>query len=145
MVSLSAAWYNKNMNDEELMTPGHYYGDIVRKLFLAGAIIVILVYPFFSSLEVPSPFIPAGSVFMITAIVLLAILAGLTSWRGRWTAALDVAVSLFEVVFFEDHAITFVKTPPIWIFLTDQLLALIFITALYFSVRNLRGMLSRKR
>lgn len=138
-------WYNKSMNDNGLMTPRHYYGDIVRKLFLAGAIIVILVYPFFNSLAPASPSLLTGSVFMIIAIVLLAVLAGLTSWRGPWTVALDIAVSIFELVFFENHAIAFVKTPPIWIFLTDQLLALIFITALYFSVRTLREMLSRER
>ena len=111
----------------------HYYGDTVRKLFLAGAIVMILTYPFFS------PFVPQSPAFMIIAIVLLAVMAGTTSPKQHWMAAVDIAVSLFAVVFFENHAITFVRTPLTWIFLTDQLLVLIFIIALYLSVKTCRS------
>jgi hypothetical protein len=119
------------------MPPEHYYGDIVRRLFLAGAIVMVLAYPYFS------PFLPQGPAFMMIAIVLLAVMAGSTNPKERWTAAVDSIVSLFAVVFFENHAITFVRTPLTWIFLTDQLLVLIFIIALYFSVKTFRGMLHR--
>jgi hypothetical protein len=108
------------------------YGDTVRKLFLMGAIVMIITYPSFSSV------VPETTTSMIGAIVLLSILAGLTDWRGYWTAILDVLVSISAVAVFEDHAVVFAKTSMGWIFLTDQFLVIIFIIAVYFSVRALR-------
>ncbi|HUC31588.1 MAG TPA: hypothetical protein VMR99_02800 [Candidatus Paceibacterota bacterium] len=116
----------------------HYYDTIVRKLFLAGAIVLILTYPFFS------PLLPERPAFILIGIVLLSVMAGLTNPKQRWTSLIDIAVSLFAVVYFENHAIIFVRNPSLfWIFMTDQLLVLIFIVALYFSVKTFWEMSSR--
>lgn len=98
---------------------------------------MVLTYPFFKS------YLPQSPAFMTVAIVLLAVMAGLTSPKQRWTAGVDVVVSLWAVLFFEAHAIMFAQTPQTLIFLTDQVLVVIFVTALYFSIKAFWGMLTQ--
>ncbi len=110
---------------------------VVRRLFLAGAIVMILTYPFFRQ------YLPQSPTFMTIAIVLLAVMAGLTGPKQRWAAGMDIVISLWAIVFFESHAIMFSQTPLVAIFITDQILVLIFLAATYFSVKNFWRMLNR--
>ncbi len=107
-----------------------YYGDVVRKLFVAGAVIMLLTYPYFSTV------LPQSSSIMILGIVILAILAGLTKPKRHWTIATDIIVSFVALIYFENHAIEFAKTNLTALFVTDQALTIIFIVALYFGAKT---------
>ena len=116
------------------MKPQHYYGSIVRKLFVLAAVLTFLIYPFFS------PFLPQQPALMIFAVAVLAIMAGLTSQRDRLVIVIDIIISILAIIFFENHAIVYVKLLPRGIFVADQILTFIFFFALYYSVKTLRGM-----
>ena len=120
------------------MNPQHYYGSIVRKLFVLAAVLTFLIYPFFS------PFLPQHPALMIFAVALLAVMAGLTSQRDRMVIIIDIIISFLAIIFFENHAIAYVKLLPRGIFVADQIMTFIFFFALYFSVKTLRGMSSDK-
>ena len=105
----------------------------VSKLFLGAAIIMILTYPGFRI------FLPQYPTFMMGSIAILSVIAGLANFKNRFISILDIIISLFAIVFFEDHAIMFARNANlIGIFLTDQVLVVIFVIALYFSVKSLR-------
>jgi len=107
--------------------------NTVSKLFLGASIIMILTYPGFKI------FLPQYPTIMIGSIAILSVLAGLTNFKNRFISILDIIISLFAIGFFEDHAIMFARNSNlIGIFLTDQILVLIFVIALYFSVKSLR-------
>ena len=73
----------------------HYYGDIIRKLFMAAALTMALTLPFFAHI-IPGPL--AASIFAITV---LAIVAGLTNPQHFWVSLLDAGVAIFGVGIFE--------------------------------------------
>src|SRR3989338_4864476 len=64
----------------------HYYGDLVRKLFLAGGIIMIFGLPFMKDLFDLPIYIP------LMAILVLAYLAGLTSPRQHLVTWFNLGV-----------------------------------------------------
>ncbi len=107
--------------------------NIVSKLFLAAAIIMLLSYPGFKI------FLPQYPIFMIGAITLLSVMAGLTNLKGKWLALINIVISIIAIIYFESHAIMFVRVPNlIGIFLIDEILTLIFVLALYFSIKTFR-------
>ena len=117
----------------------HYYGDIVRRLLIVGAIIMLLIAPYeyaHRALSIP---------FFSTALFAIAMvfLAGFTNPRHRWTILFDTIVSaclclIFAYLAFSYYTLVERILDPI--FLVRQLLALIFLIALYFSSKSLRGM-----
>lgn len=102
----------------------HYYGDIVRKLFLAAGVIMLVSLP---------------ATISLLAVLAVTIVAGLTNPRQMWVMWLNAAVSLAGIVAFEYHAILSSGTDPAWLFVVDQVLALLFFFALYYSIKTLRG------
>ena len=112
------------------METENYYGDIVRKLFFAGALVMLLTYPYFSLS------LPQSPAVMVIGIVLLCVLAGLTKPERHWTIATDIIASLFFLIYFENHAIEYAKTNLTSLFFTDQILTVIFIIALYFAAKT---------
>ena len=110
-----------------------YNKNIVSKLFLGAAIIILLTYPGFKI------FLPQYQIFMVGAVAILSIMAGLTNKKSKFIIFIDILVSLFGITFYEDHAIMFARNSNlVGIFLTDQVLVVIFVIALYFSVKSLR-------
>jgi len=112
----------------------HYYGDLVRKLFLAGGVIMIFGLPFMKNLFNLPIYIP------LTAILVLAYLAGLTSPRQHLVTWFNLAVATIAFVVFEIYAVRLFKSSDAFWFVANQLEALIFLTALYFSTKTLRAM-----
>lgn len=113
----------------------HYYGDKVRQLFIAGAIIMAVFLPFFGH-EIPS----VASV-SIVAILVLGVAAGLTSPKRRLTSLLDVLISLGAVVVFERVALEVYNLAGLNLFFViNQALAIIFLVALYYATKTMRGM-----
>ena len=114
----------------------HYYGDTVRKFFLAAGLVMLLAA--LRDQEFLSLYLFVG----VVAVLALTVLAGLTSPQTRKVMVTDGAVSGFMFLLFEYLAVSaYVGTQNFLgeLFLLRQLLAVIFLAALYFSTKTLRG------
>ncbi len=124
----------------DLNQGGRYHGTFVRKLFLAGAIIMLLTLP---SLN---PLLPVPAFVSVMAILVIGFIAGLTNPKQTSVTALNTIVAAIAFVVFEYYAIDSIRlmqaTPELfWI---NQLLAINFFVAMYYSSKTLRGMLLNK-
>lgn len=119
------------------MFPSHYYGDNVRKLFVAGAIIMLIALPFFEEL------ISVPNFYYILGMIILGLIAGFTNPAQRWVVLLNLAISVFAIYFFENEAVSSFKNCGTgkwtWYFFTNQILAIIFLAALYYAAKTERG------
>ena len=117
----------------------HYYGDIVRRLFIAIALTVTVASPFVVSL------LPV-SAFAVSLIVLaLILLAGLTNPLQRWIIATDFVVSAIGVYSFvyvsvASYAAVGLSNTHLVFFIVNHLVALLFAFALYYSSKSFRGL-----
>lgn len=113
----------------------HYYGRIVRRLFVVGAVIMAATLPFFSD-KIYEPLS-----LSILVIVVISIVAGFNSPRYYWSVILDVLISAAAAMIFEYYAVNAYRDfRPINFFWANQLLMLTFLVALYFSIKTLREM-----
>lgn len=115
----------------------HYYGDIVRRIFVGAAIIMIITTPFVIQL-LPVPLI----VTVFAALVLIAI-AALTSPTEAWSAELNVLTSVVAFVLFQYQANKNYldldgSVIRVVLFVVNELLALLFLVALYYSGKTFR-------
>ena len=119
------------------LPPAHYYGDIVRRLFLLGGAIMLLSYPFFETLTS----VPVWGVTIF--ILVISIVAGLQSPRYRWSAIINTGIATFAFCSFEYKAASFYLSDRYWdhpfFFWANQFLALIFFFAVYFSIKSTRA------
>lgn len=113
----------------------HYYGDLVRKLFMFAAIVMIVGLPFVYQ-NIPMPFI-----LSLGGIVVLGIFAGLTNPKQVWVMALNFFIALACSIIFEIFAVRAFADQVDFFFIINQLLALVFLFALYYSTKSLRGKL----
>lgn len=113
----------------------HYYGDLVRKLFLFGAVIMIVGLPFALN------FLQLSLWQSLVAIVVLGLFAGLTTPSQTWVAIADLGISAVGLVYFEYYAVRAFETYRWGIFGINQLLGVVFVVALYYSTKSLRGAL----
>ncbi|MBI1833548.1 MAG: hypothetical protein HYR90_01855 [Candidatus Andersenbacteria bacterium] len=113
----------------------HYYGDTVRRLFVAAGIVILVALPFFNDV------LPVPTFISLLALLVVNIVAGLTNPMQRWIMFFDVIVSILALLSFEYHAISRYNDIPLALFATDQLLTIIFFFALYYSVKSLRGLM----
>jgi len=117
--------------------PAHYYGDIIRVLFVAAGVLMIVSLPFFKD-QIPVD--PAGAIFFI---LILGVLAGFLSPRQKWVPVVNAVFSLFSVLVFEYYAMSSYKnlgqifTDPF--FLINQILAILFFATLYLSIKTIRA------
>ncbi|TSC75311.1 MAG: hypothetical protein G01um101430_518 [Parcubacteria group bacterium Gr01-1014_30] len=123
----------------------HYYGDIVRRLFLTAGIVIAFSTPLFFHLA-PKLSIP---VFSLIVVVTLVFLAGYTSPAKKRVVELDIISSALAIVLFGISAfLAWRSDHPDWhrvfFFFLLSGLGLIFIFALYYSVKSLRGISSSK-
>lgn len=114
----------------------HYYGDIVRKLFLSSAIFIIIVLPFMVNyIEVP--------VYVsILAALFISVFAGITNPLQKWVVIFDFGIAFLGAFIFELAAINGYTTYSLThrTFWVNQIEAVIFIIALYYSTKTVRGM-----
>jgi hypothetical protein len=113
----------------------HYYGDIVRRLFLLAAVLMIVSIPLVED-SLPIPF-----ALSLGAMIGLAIVSGFINPVHRFTGLINVVSSVAGFAVFEVAALYgFNKYQWMsFFFLVNQLLALIFFFAIYFSTKTLRG------
>ncbi|HEY4502757.1 MAG TPA: hypothetical protein VJH21_02910 [Candidatus Paceibacterota bacterium] len=118
--------------------PEHYYGDIVRKLFLAGGIVLLITIPL--DTELLNFYLSVG---VITAL-LLALFAGFTSPWGKIATIGNIIIATVVFLIFEYLALgRYATVHNLYdvVFMLRQLLAFIFIIAVYFSAKTLRSFL----
>lgn len=139
--------YNEYMEDlldrirNEKKLTRHYYGDLVRILFMTAAIIMIVTLPFLTP-DLPIPFL-----ISIFAILIIGILAGITNPLQKWTTITDTIISTIGLLVFEYFAVTtyIEKSYTNLFFITNQILAVIFLFALYYTTKTLRAMVLKSK
>lgn len=112
----------------------HYYGDHIRALFMATAVLSVVVIPIYGSL------LPFSTLTQIICATLLVLLAGLTNPHSKITMWYTALVSGIGTILLESAAINFFATDSLELFLARELAALMLMFAFYFSVKTLRAM-----
>lgn len=112
----------------------HYYGDIVRLMFVASAVLMLFALPFFQER------IEAPVILSIAAILGLVVVAGLVNPRQKLIAEVSVGVALAGFLVFEFYAVSRFAGLSDPFFLVNQTVAVLFFIALYFGVKTMRGM-----
>lgn len=113
----------------------HYYGDTVRHLLVAAAALMLLAAPFYTdNLLAELPFILIGTVACI-------FVAALTNPWKQTIISIDAILSGVGLVIFETWALSNYQTDVAYKFILREALAFVFLFALYFSTKTLRGML----
>lgn len=118
----------------------HYYGDNVRKLMLLAAVVLMV------TILVDKNLLTFNLRFGVLGILIITILAGFTNPKSRASIVADTIVSGLMFFFFEYFAVSaYTQTDNFFdsIFLFRQVTAVIFLVALYFSTKSLRGTLYR--
>lgn len=112
---------------------GHYYGDIVRKLFIAGALVMLASLPFVQW------FIPLPIFLSVLFILAIVLAAGFLAPTQKWTIIVDVCLAGLAVLAFEDYAVQSYFHSQILFFVVNQILAIVFFIAFYYAVKTVRG------
>jgi hypothetical protein len=113
----------------------HYYGDTVRRFFVTGALFMVATLPFVAE------YIALPFTLSLVGILIVSVAAGITSPQFVWSAILNIFISLYAVLQFEWYAVHWyweygAGNSFFWI---NQILAVIFLLALYFAVKTFRG------
>lgn len=112
----------------------HYYGDIVRQLFIAAAAFLLVGAPFYAS------DLQAELAFDVLGALILVCLAAFTSPQGRLILLADTVVAGVGMLIFEYWALANYQTTAIVAVVIRQAIALIFLFAFYFAGKTLRGL-----
>jgi hypothetical protein len=121
--------------------PAHYYGDVVRILFLAAALVMLITLPAIKDyLNIPA-------MFSVLVIMILSFVAGLTNPKQIWEAAVNAAISVIGFLVFESYALWAYQhySATDKFFITNLILGFVFLFAIYFSTKTLRGLWLDKR
>lgn len=119
-------------------TVSHYYGDMVRRCFMLAGGLMLVATPFFQDR------LPVSAYVGLFAILVLDVMAGLANPLMRWLGYAEALIALGACMTFEYYAIRdFAPGDPLfWI---NQILALLFFVALYYSVKTARGAALRQQ
>lgn len=112
----------------------HYYGDYVRRLFVAVAVLLLVALPFY-----PDTFLFFSPVTGLLLVAALLLLAGITSPRKKLVIYADIACAFAGVFFFEYAAIINYEQELFAVSFVRQAVAILFAFAAYFSSKSLRG------
>ncbi len=125
------------MQQHPFGTVRHYYGDAVRILFVAAAILTGVAIPLSGELQ-------SGIVLGAPIIVALLVLAGLTNPHGRSVLIANAIASGLGVVISQYIAIQAYDQDFFSFFAFMEFISILMMAALYFSVKNVRAMASHK-
>ncbi len=120
----------------------HYYGDVVRRIFVGIGLVMGITFPFFYTL------INLPVFLSILAIVILVFLAGWENPRHTFIIVLNTLVSIIGCTVFEYATVRFyveVGRADVPFFWLNQVLATAFFVAIYYSSKTLRGLVMRKK
>jgi hypothetical protein len=117
----------------------HYYGDIVRNLYIVMAVVMLVVTPFVKD-DFSFP-----AYFSIFAVLVLLVFAGFTNPKLKSVLIFDFLISVIALLIFGHEMILSYSEPYTRLFfITNIVLSVISIFALYFSSKTLRGNLLSK-
>ena len=116
----------------------HYYGNYIRVIFIAAAALAAFSIPVWGDV------LPIGSLPQIVGIVILVVLAGLTNPHGTVVLWVNAIVSGIGIVFIENAAITLFSIDDVPIFLAREIIVLLLLAAMYFSIKTVRAMASHQ-
>ena len=116
----------------------HYYGDYVRMLFLATALLIFVGIPFWGHL------IPFGTMFEVVSGIILIVLAGLINPHSKWVMIVSAVVAGLGAFLLELSAISFHAQHSMELLVAREVGAIMLVTALYFSVKTVRAMMQGK-
>lgn len=110
----------------------HYHGYAVRRLFIAAAVLMLVGLSTFHDLPI---FLSVSGIFVLIVV------AGFTDPNKVLSVVFDAFVSLFALTVFEFYAVLTAHSLGYTLFFhANQLLALIFLFAFYYSIKTLRGL-----
>jgi hypothetical protein len=116
-------------------SPVHYYGDYVRQIFVACAVLMAIALPLWGNL------LPSFPVFIeVSAIVVLVALAGLTTPRSKIIMMINAVLAGVGALLLEYAAIINYSDETFLIFTAREAVAVLLLFALYFSVKTVRAM-----
>lgn len=115
----------------------HYYGDAVRMLFLAIAILIGAAVPFSGELR-------TGALIGAPSIVALLVLAGLTNPHGKVILALNALAAGTGVVLSQLIALAAYAAESYPFFALMEFISVLLMVALYFSIKTVRAMATNK-
>ncbi len=116
----------------------HYYGDYIRRLFIAAVVISAVAMPLWGNL------LPFGLLFQLIGALIFILLAGLTNPSGRSVLIFDAIAASIGVLLLEYNAVQFYHTESIFLFLAREAEAVMLVFAFYFSIKTLRAMAQGK-
>ena len=121
----------------EVPGPSHYYGDVVRILFVVAAVLILLAQ------VIGTPFLTAQAA--IASAVALIIAAGLTNPVQSWIHWVNSILAAGGLLICANFVLERFKTSPNFIMDGWIVLALtvIFVCALYSAIKTLRGSMMR--
>lgn len=111
----------------------HYYGDMIRKIFLICGFIMLSTLPFLKE-NISAPIF-----YSLLLILILAFFAGMTNPKLRYIVVGDIFVSLVGFSIFAFSAISRFDNFNLFI-VTNLALAALFLYAFYLSIKTFRGM-----
>ncbi len=112
----------------------HYYGDIVRKLFIAGGVLMLAALPFFHE------YVPYPLMASIVAILVIGFFAGIVAPAQKWPIILNAVIAAIAFTVFEYYAVTAYMQLEYWFSTVNQVLAVIFFAGFYYGVKSARGL-----
>jgi hypothetical protein len=119
----------------------HYYGNVVRSLFIINAILLLAS----GTTAVEMPLSEGGAVFF--AIVLI-ILAGITNPAQKWIHYVNEVIAVLGVALFAQSALAHYRagvhpSDPSFFFI--EILSILFLAALYYSTKTVRAILLHQK
>ncbi len=113
----------------------HYYGDIVRYLFITAATLMIIGLPIFQD------YIQWPLMLSILAIAMLGVAAGLTNPKQMVSAVVNLIIALIGFVVFTYTSVAAMNLVPRddKFLLSNIVLSLVFIFATYFAMKTFRS------
>lgn len=113
----------------------HYYGDVVRRIFIAVSALLLVSSPFVSR-DVPVV-LGIGVAFAL----ILALLAAITNPQKQWSMMANAVAALFGVLLAEVFALAAFSADAYVTFVIAEGFVIAFLFALYFSVKTVRAMI----
>ena len=116
---------------EELIP--HYHGDVLRQLFIAAVILMLVGAPFYANaLQIQLPFLIIGA-------LVLAGLAALANPHKKWIFVVSAIAAGAGFVIYELWALQQYAGSS-WVqFILREVIALVFLIAFYFSMKTVRA------
>lgn len=119
----------------------HYHGDTVRTLFVVAAVVMLLA-------ETTGALLPFSTLGTVSLAVILVVAAGITNPTQEWIHFINAALAIYGAISFglyaiEQYRMTHEILSPTYLY--AEVLALIFLTAVYYATKSVRGTLLRPR